>query len=113
MSVGSAGNVDSTSARARVMRYTAAQLVAGVVWTSGQVFADGLRNEVALMFDAQGRLWGAENGVDDLARSDMGDVSTDNPGEEINLLGSSNSSTFYGLASCGVGCIASEEFASS
>jgi glucose/arabinose dehydrogenase len=74
MSVGSAGNVDADSIRSRVMRFSPSQLntTGGVQWTTGALFADGMRNEVALAFDSTGRLWGVENGVDDLARQDLG-----------------------------------------
>ena len=46
----------------------------------GEVFADGLRNEVGLAFDAHGVLWGVENGADNLVRDDLGgDIHNDNP----------------------------------
>jgi hypothetical protein len=49
-----------------------------------KIIADGLRNEVGLRFDANGQLWGVENGADDLYRADLGgDIHNDNPGEEI------------------------------
>lgn len=108
VSIGSGANVDADSRRSRVMRYSPAQLVGtggGVNWTDGALFADGLRNEVALAFDDQGRLWGAENGVDNIARGDLTNIGSEslylnNPGEEINLLGSQNASVFYGYPHC-------------
>ncbi len=34
----------------------------GINWNSGYVYADGLRNAVALTFDNSNRLWAVENG---------------------------------------------------
>jgi glucose/arabinose dehydrogenase len=63
------------------------------------VFADGLRNEVGLTFDPQGRLWGVENGSDDLSRADLGgDIHNDNPAEEMNLF--AEPGRFYGYPYC-------------
>lgn len=46
----------------------------------GEVFADGLRNEVGLAFDSHGVLWGVENSADNLEREDIGgDITNDNP----------------------------------
>ncbi len=100
VSVGSATNVDSDSSRARIRRFTAAQVRAGnVAFTDGEVFADGLRNEVGLRFDGQGRLWGVENGRDNLRRDDLGgDIHTNNPAEELNLF--AESGKFYGYPFC-------------
>ncbi|MFP2904261.1 PQQ-dependent sugar dehydrogenase [Pyxidicoccus sp. 3LFB2] len=100
VSVGSATNVDSDSTRARIRRFTAAQVQAGnVAFTDGEVFADGLRNEVGLRFDSQGRLWGVENERDNLNRADLGgDIHTDNPAEELNLF--SEAGRFYGYPYC-------------
>jgi glucose/arabinose dehydrogenase len=47
---------------------------------TGEVFADGLRNEVGLAFDRHGVLWGVENGADKLKREDLGgDIHNENP----------------------------------
>lgn len=89
VNIGSGTNVDATDWRSRVVRFSPAQYggSTSVSWTSGQVFARGTRNEVALCFDDLGRLWGVENGVDDLTRADLGgDIHNENPGEEINLV---------------------------
>ena len=65
------------------------------------VFADGLRNEVGLAFDAGGRLWGVENSADNLRRSDLGgDIHNENPAEELNLLVDGG---FYGYPWCWTG----------
>jgi len=53
-------------------------------WSEREVYADGLRNEVGLSFDSEGRLWGVENGADNLFRPDLGgDIHLNNPGEEL------------------------------
>ena len=100
VSVGSRANVDPSSARARVMRYALdAGPDGGIEWERGEVWADGLRNEVGLAFDARGRLWGVQNGVDNLARDDLGgDIHADNPAEELNLL--DEGGRFHGYPYC-------------
>jgi glucose/arabinose dehydrogenase len=99
VSIGSAGNVDSNSERARIVRFTKAQLTAGATLQQGMIYADGLRNEVGLALDAGGRLWGVENGVDNLTRADLGgDIHIDNPGEELNLF--AEPGRFYGYPYC-------------
>jgi glucose/arabinose dehydrogenase len=98
LSVGSGGNLDQDSTRARIKRFTAAQVKAGVDWADGEIFADGLRNEVGLRFDAQGRLWGVENERDNLSRDDLGATKEDNPAEELNLF--KDAGKFYGYPYC-------------
>lgn len=100
VSVGSAGNVDADSSRARIRRFTPAQVQAGgAPFNSGEVFADGLRNEAGLAFDARNRLWGVENGRDNLIRDDLGgDIHQDNPAEELNLF--AEAGRFYGYPYC-------------
>ena len=101
ISVGSFGNVDDDSHRSRVRVFDGlaeADTVA-TSFNSGQVWADGLRNEVGLAFDAHGVLWGVENGADNLNRADVGgDVHNDNPGEELNRLASPGA--YYGYPRC-------------
>ena len=98
MSVGSGTNVDPNAARARVMRYRISMLPQ--TWEEGELFADGLRNTVALCLDEEtGVLYGADNGVDDLHRDDLGgDIHATNPGEEINRF--STPGLFYGYPFC-------------
>jgi glucose/arabinose dehydrogenase len=99
VSVGSMGNVDPDSFRARIRRFGAAGLVATPApqppadFLAGEVFADGLRNEVGLAFNTTAgaagggkqALFGVENGADKLARADLGgDIHNDNPAEELN-----------------------------
>ena len=62
MSIGSVGNVDKDSFRSRIRRFTIddpgnfpLDFVA-----DGEVFADGLRNEVGLAFDKHDVLWGVK-----------------------------------------------------
>jgi len=100
VSCGSAGNVDQTSIRSRIRRFDVSNIPGGgISWNSGYVFADGLRNEVGITFDSQNRLWGVENGCDNLQRSDLGgDIHDDNPSEEVNLFDEPGS--FYGYPFC-------------
>ena len=86
VSTGSVGNVDSNSFRSRIRRFDMSTFDGTPFdFVNGQVFADGLRNEVGLAFDSHGDLWGVENGADNLYRDDLGgDVHNENPGEELN-----------------------------
>lgn len=87
VSIGSAGNVDQDSFRARIRRFdiTAWDGVTPIEFFDGEVFADGLRNEVGLAFDSFGKLWGVENSADNLQRGDLGgDIHNENPAEELN-----------------------------
>jgi glucose/arabinose dehydrogenase len=106
VSIGSSSNVDDTQqlwdTRGQVRRYTLPGTIpqGGLDYAQGDVVASGMRNEVGLFFDAQDRLWGVENGRDDLSDTDFGgDIHNDNPGEEINLVDGSGSS-FYGYPFC-------------
>ena len=101
VSVGSYGNVDANSHRSRVRVFDglAEASAAAVEFNSGAVWADGLRNEVGLAFDASGVLWGVENGADNLNRADIGgDVHNTNPGEELNKL--DRPGAYYGYPRC-------------
>jgi len=71
-----------------------------ISWTTGELFADGLRNEIGLRFDPAGLAYGVENGVDDVARSDwnIGDFHNDDPCEEINAF--RQPGKFYGYPYC-------------
>ena len=82
VSVGSNANVDPDSYRSRIRRFnlTATNVTLPIDSQTGEVFADGLRNEVGLAFDSFGVLWGVENSADNLFREDMGgDIHHDNP----------------------------------
>jgi glucose/arabinose dehydrogenase len=106
VSVGSAGNVDPPAdpntppaSRALIMRYDLTAIPAGgYAATAGEVFASGLRNEVGLFIDSRGRMWGVENGRDNLAVG--GDIHYDNPAEEVNLFDVNRPGRNYGYPFC-------------
>jgi glucose/arabinose dehydrogenase len=106
VSVGSASNVDDSeplwNTRSQIRRFALPVTLAagGVEYMQGEVVASGMRNEVGLFVDAQDRLWGVENGRDNLEDTDFGgDIHNDNPGEEINLV-DGKGPTFYGYPFC-------------
>ncbi|KAH7103746.1 soluble quino protein glucose dehydrogenase [Auriculariales sp. MPI-PUGE-AT-0066] len=58
--------------------------------SEGSLIAYGVRNEVGIVEDGAGVLWGVENGVDDAVRLKDGvstDVHNDNPGEKLHSFG--------------------------
>lgn len=66
---------------------------------TGEVFADGLRNEVGLDFAPDGVLWGVGNSADNLFRLDLGgDITNDNPAEEVHRFAASGQN--YGYPFC-------------
>lgn len=68
---------------------------------TGEIFADGLRNEVGLAFDKHGILWGVENGPDNLERPDLGvDLTEDNPGEEMHRFREEDAGKHWGYPWC-------------
>jgi glucose/arabinose dehydrogenase len=85
VSVGSDDNIDPDSFRSRIRRFSLADpSVFPLNFTEGEVFVDGLRNEVGMTFDARGILWGVGNSADKLERDDLGgDIHNDNPAEEL------------------------------
>ncbi|CAN5803879.1 sorbosone dehydrogenase family protein [soil metagenome] len=106
VNVGSGSNVDATQnlwdTRGMVRRFAIPQTIpsGGLDYATGEVFASGLRNEVGLTVDGKDRVWGVENGRDDLFDSDNGgDIHNDNPGEEINFL-SDGTTRFFGYPIC-------------
>lgn len=103
ISVGSGSNIDQDSFRARLRRFSLpAQIPAGGVdFTTGEVFIDGLRNEVGLAFDRHDVLWGVENSADDLNRADLGgDIHNDNPAEELNRFPECCAGKHFGYPFC-------------
>lgn len=100
VSCGSGSNVDSDSRRSRIRRFSIANLPdGGLDFGTGEVFADGLRNEVGLAFDAQGRLWGVQNGMDDIFREELGgDIHDDNPAEMLSRFDTPGA--FHGYPFC-------------
>jgi len=106
VSIGSGSNVDAPAdpntppaERALIRRYNLASIPAGGYAVSGgEVFAYGLRNEVGLSIDSRGRMWGVENGRDNLMVG--GDIHYDNPGEEVNLFDAARPGRNYGYPFC-------------
>ena len=107
VSAGSAGNVDTppdpntpSPTRAVIRRYALASMPAGgYPATAGELFAAGLRNEVGLYIDSKGRMWGVENGRDNLVIGG-GDIHFDNPAEEVNLFDTNRPGRNYGYPFC-------------
>ncbi|KAI8916038.1 soluble quino protein glucose/sorbosone dehydrogenase [Gorgonomyces haynaldii] len=102
VSVGSMENIDQDTYRSRVRRVRLADPIpqGGYDFDKMEIWADGLRNGVALAFDKQGRLWETDNGPDNLKRDDlMPNIFQENPAEEINLL-DGPAGTAYGYPYC-------------
>lgn len=96
---GSGSNVDPDSTHARIKRFDISKAAGPIDWSTGELFADGTRNEAGIRFDANGVLWGVENGVDDLNRPDLGgDIHNTNPSEEMNMF--KQPGAFYGYPYC-------------
>jgi glucose/arabinose dehydrogenase len=104
VSVGSNGNVDTNTARSRVTRISMnATTISSlpIAWSAMEVFADGLRNEVGLRIDPRNRLWGVENGMDNLARfSTTPALYITNPAEEVNIFTQESAGSQYGYPYC-------------
>lgn len=73
--------------RSVIKRFALADFTPGTAfaWSDGATFARGLRNVVGFTQDSAGRLYGVENGIDDLLYQTQ-DIHLDNPGEELVLL---------------------------
>jgi len=101
---GSGANVDPDPTHAEIRRWNVSKFssTAPVSWSTGELLAWGMRNEVGIRFDPSGVLWGVENGVDDISRSDwnIGDFHNDNPCEELNKFDINNPGKFYGYPYC-------------
>jgi glucose/arabinose dehydrogenase len=82
--ISSGENVDPDSFRARVRRVDIQGARLPLEFGDMEVFADGLRNPLAMAFDKNGRLWELDNGPDSLERE--GFAGDDHPIEELNLL---------------------------
>jgi glucose/arabinose dehydrogenase len=108
VNIGSASNVDAPAdpntppaTRAQIRRFDLASIPAGGYMSSaGELFAAGLRNEVGLTLDAQGRIWGVENGRDDLRAAGDTTMYNENPGEEVNLFDPARPGRNYGYPFC-------------
>lgn len=108
VSVGSYSNVDADSHRSRIRRFTLTTNTDNAVpvggfdfQNDGELFADGLRNEVGLAFDKRGVLWGVENGADNLHRADLGgDIHDEHPAEELNAFREDDVGKHWGYPYC-------------
>ena len=111
VSVGSVSNWDGDSYRSRIRRFPGLSSVpaggaAAASWPidfrTGEVFADGLRNEVGLAWQNGARkvLWGVENGGDNLSTPGFGDIHQDNPAEELNRFPIDQPGRHYGYPWC-------------
>eukprot|EP00980_Cylindrotheca_fusiformis_P006550 scaffold1384_cov116-Cylindrotheca_fusiformis.AAC.28 len=101
ISVGSNNNIDPDSYRSRIRRFNLGNGALPLDFQQGEVFADGLRNEVGLAFDRHGDLWGVENGADNLFRSDLGgSIKEDNPAEELNRFKEEDAGKHWGYPYC-------------
>jgi glucose/arabinose dehydrogenase len=108
VSIGSASNVDlpagpiqPPATRAQIRRYDLRSIPAGgYLASAGELFAAGLRNEVGLSIDSKGRMWGVENGRDNLILASGDDIHYDNPAEEVNLFDTNRPGRNYGYPFC-------------
>jgi glucose/arabinose dehydrogenase len=108
VNIGSAGNVDAPAGpmsppatRALIRRFDLANIPSGGYQASaGEVFAYGLRNEVGLTLDAQGKIWGVENGRDNLRVGGDTAMYNENPGEEVNFFDPATPGRNYGYPFC-------------
>jgi glucose/arabinose dehydrogenase len=100
--IGANGNLDTNSDRARVNRaHLNSATTLPITWDSMELFADGLRNEVGLRMDPRNRLWGVENGIDNLARfTTSPPLYVTNPAEEVNIFTQENAGKHYGYPYC-------------
>ncbi|CAI4214767.1 unnamed protein product [Parascedosporium putredinis] len=109
VSVGSNSNFDMNAGDMRAtVRVFDADTAPADGWeynTQGHQLGWGLRNEVALAFDPNGHVWGAENSGDEFQRTVNGqatDIHIDNPAEELNYLGDPSvpNEQWYGYPTC-------------
>lgn len=91
ISIGSSDNVDNTSYRSRIRRFSTSLLSNASSTTTlpldfdtGEVYIDGVRNTVGMGFDPYGILWGVDNAPSDIYRDDLGgNLSIDNPADKL------------------------------
>lgn len=102
VSIGSKDNIDTDTTRSRVIRVDLTNtLPITYGGNSTQIFADGCRNEVGLRMDPFNRLWGVENGLDNLPRfMPDNDYHETNPAEEVNIFTQENAGKAYGYPYC-------------
>ncbi|WP_394823209.1 PQQ-dependent sugar dehydrogenase [Pendulispora albinea] len=105
VNVGSFENLDTKPSvletRSQIRRFVlpASIPTGGIDYANGEVVARGMRNEVGLFVDAKDRLWGVENGRENVSDSSGNNIQEDNPAEEINLV-DGRGSRFYGYPYC-------------
>jgi glucose/arabinose dehydrogenase len=108
VSAGSGSNVDLPPGptmfplyQAVIRRFDLDTLPAGgyEFFYDGELFATGLRNEVGVSIDSKGRMWGVENGRDNLIVGGE-DIHFDNPAEEVNLFDTNRPGRAYGYPFC-------------
>ena len=100
VSVGSNANIDPDSYRSRIRRFPITnETLFPFNFLNGEVFADGIRNEVALEFAPDGVLWGAMNAADRLYHPTLGgDIHDNNPAEEVHRFATAGQN--YGYPYC-------------
>ena len=103
VSRGSDGNIDASAAdiasgHSQVKVFDLNHVPSGGYdYTSeGAVLGFGVRNEVGVTSDLNGRIWGVMNSADDLTRNGT-DISKDNPAEELHYCTSLFPSCFFVL----------------
>jgi len=89
---GSSGNASNENTdksqydtqRSVIKRFKLADFTPGTPfqWSAGEVFVKGIRNTLGFALDGMGRMYGVQNGQDDLFYGGQ-DVHTNNPGEVI------------------------------
>ncbi|KAF7326136.1 Soluble quino protein glucose dehydrogenase [Mycena kentingensis (nom. inval.)] len=98
------GSVNATAARAQVRVFDWTTLPAGDVGydynTQGKILAYGVRNEVGLVEDRAGNVWGVENSADNLVRVRQGVTTDVHQGESLLGAASAASSKYYGYPYC-------------
>jgi len=106
VSIGSATNLDTDptlrATRSQIRRFVVPSPLPpnGVDFTSGELVASGMRNEVGMTFDSHGRMWGVENGRDQLFDNRFGgDIHYDNPSEKLNRVDEPGL-TYFGYPQC-------------
>ena len=100
VAVGSNANIDADSYRSRIRRFPLTdEDLFPFNFLNGEVFADGIRNEVALEFAPDGTLWGAMNAADRLYHPTLGgDIHENNPAEEVHRFAAAGQN--YGYPYC-------------
>jgi glucose/arabinose dehydrogenase len=106
VSIGSRGNLDVEpelrATRSQIRRFVLSSVLpaGGIDFQSGEVIGSGTRNEVGMTFDSLGRMWGVENGRDELIDNRFGgDIHYDNPGEKLNRIDGPGP-TYFGYPQC-------------